>query len=251
MVDYDAELRRYHEVLAAVWGVRPGDRVLDIGCGTGQTTRHAARLAAGGSVLGVDVSEPALELARRQAEDDGLRTVAFERADAQAHPFAGDRFDIAISRFGTMFFADPPAAFANIERALVPAGRLTMLVWQAKKDNEWAVAIERVFPTIGDGGGPNAFSLGEPDDTTALLHTTGFVDVTVAEVRQPVYYGSDVDTALAWVRGFSTTANALRQLDPPAAEHALDLLRKTMADHLGADGVWFDSAAWLVTARRS
>jgi hypothetical protein len=83
------------------------------------------------------------------------------------------------------------------------------------------------------------------------LHTTGFVDVTVAEVRQPVYYGPDVDTALAWVRGFSTTANALRQLDPPAAEHALDLLRKTMADHLGADGVWFDSAAWLVTARRS
>ena len=126
-------------------GVRPGDHVIDIGCGTGQTTRQAARLAVAGSTLGIDLSAPAVAQARRLAREDGLRNIAFECADAQVHRFPDHRFDLAISRFGTMFFGDPVAAFTNIGRALHPAGRLVMMVWQAREHNEWQVAIDRIL----------------------------------------------------------------------------------------------------------
>lgn len=254
-LDFDAELRRYNKILLAACAVGPGDHVLDIGCGAGQTTRQAARLAVGGSALGVELSAPAVARARRLARDEGLRNITFECADAQRHPFPERGFNLAISRFGTMFFGDPAAAFANIGRALRPAGRLVMIVWQAMEHNEWAMAIDRALATherraTVDHGAPNAFSLADPTATTALLHSARFVDVTCTDVREPVYYGPDQATALAWVRGFSTTTRALRKLEPPAAEQALGRLRDTMTAHLGADGVWFDSSAWIVTAHR-
>lgn len=247
-VDYDSELRLYNEIFRPACGVRPSDHVIDIGCGTGQTTRQAARLATAGSALGVDLSVPAVDHARRLAEEKGLRNIAFECVDAQTHPFPEHRFDLAISRFGTMFFGDPVAAFTNIGRALRPTGRLVMLVWQAKQDNEWAVAIDEVF--AAHDRTPDAFSLADSRTVTALLHTAGFIDVTCTDVRRPVYYGPTTDAALAWIRGFATTKLALQRLDPPAAERALGRMRETLAEHLGADGVWFDSGAWIVTARR-
>ena len=254
-LDFDAELRLHNEILRAACAVGPSDHVLDIGCGAGQTTRQAARLAVAGSALGVELSAPAVTRARRLAQDEGLRNITFECADAQRHPFPDRGFDLAISRFGTMFFGDPAAAFANIGRALRPAGRLVMIVWQAIEHNEWAVAIDRALATHDrsatiDHGTPNAFSLADPTATTTLLHAAGFTDVTCTDVRQPVYYGPDQATALAWVRSFSTTTQALRKLEPPAAERALDRLRDTMTAHLGSDGVWFDSSAWIVTAHR-
>ncbi len=111
--DYDAELRLYHEVLRRACDVRRDDHVVDIGCGTGQTTRDAARAAQAGSALGVDTSAPAIGRARRLAGAEGLRNVGFAHADAQAYRFARARFTVAISRFGTMFFADPVAAFGT------------------------------------------------------------------------------------------------------------------------------------------
>src|SRR5882757_2442790 len=216
-VDYDAELRLYNDIFRLACGVGPRDHVIDIGCGTGQTTRQAARIAAAGGTLGVDLSAPAVAQARRLAREDGLRNIVFECADAQVHRFPDHRFDLAISRFGTMFFGDPIAAFANIGRALRPDGRLVMMVWQAKEHNEWQVAIDQVL-TAHDGtaavapGAPDAFSLADPTTTTALLHAAGFVDVAFTDVRQPVYYGPDTDTALAWVRGFTSTKLALKRL---------------------------------------
>lgn len=245
-MDYDAELRRYDEVLLPAWEIGTRDRVVDVGCGGGWTTREAARLAVGGSVLGVDVSAAAVARAREAARHEGVRNLAFECGDAQVHPFRAGGFDLAISRFGTMFFADPVAAFGNIGRALRPDGRLVMLVWQAKEQNEWAVAIERILGADGDSA--DAFSLGDPTTTTAILDAAGFADVAFAGVRRPVHYGPDVDTALAWVRGFASTNNTLERLDPAAAEHALSRLRGLMAEHLRADGVWFDSRAWIVRA---
>jgi SAM-dependent methyltransferase len=247
-MDYDAELGLLGEILVPAWGVGPGDRVLDVGCGTGQTTREAGRLAVAGSAVGIDLSAAAVAQARRRAEDEGLRNVAFERADAQVHRFPDRRFDLAISRFGTMFFGDPVAAFANIGRALRPGGRLVMLVWQAREHNEWAVAVDRILGTGGDSGSPDPFSLGDPTTATAILDLAGFADVAFTEVHRPVYYGPDVDTALGWVRGFASTKAALQRLDPSAAGEALDRLRGLMAEHLGGDGVWFASAAWIVTA---
>jgi ubiquinone/menaquinone biosynthesis C-methylase UbiE len=142
-VDYDAELRLHDQVLRPACGVRRHDQVLDVGCGTGQTTRQAARTATAGSALGVDLSAQMIDRARELAQAEGLRNVTFQRADAQVHRFPPEQFDLAISRFGTMFFDDPAAAFANIGRALRPAGRLVMMVWQGHEQNEWAVAIRR------------------------------------------------------------------------------------------------------------
>jgi ubiquinone/menaquinone biosynthesis C-methylase UbiE len=253
-LDYDAELRLYQPVLRLACGIRPRDHVVDIGCGTGQTTRQAARLALAGDTLGVDLSASAIAQARRLAREEGLRNVAFECADAQVHRFPDRRFDLAISRFGTMFFGDPVAAFTTIGRALRPAGRLVMMVWQAKEHNAWAVAIDRSLAYDGtaaaDREAPDPFSLADRTTTTAILQAAGFADVTFTDVRQPVYYGPDVDTALAWAGGFTSTQQALQRLDGPAAEQAWSRLRATMAQHRSADGVWFDSSAWIVTARR-
>jgi len=252
---YDAELRRHDEVLRRACGIRVRDHVLDIGCGAGQTTRQAARTARSGSALGVDVSGPAIERARELARVENLRNVTFERADAQVYRFPQERFDVALSRFGTMFFGDPAAAFANFGRALRPAGRLVMMVWQAPERNEWDVVIRRSLGPAGEppalpSGGAGAFSLADPPAVTGLLEAAGFAYVAFTEVHEPVYYGPDVAAALDWVRGFTCTSEALNRLDSAAAGRAVGRLSEALAGHAGDDGVWFDSRAWIVTARR-
>jgi ubiquinone/menaquinone biosynthesis C-methylase UbiE len=252
---YDAELRRHNEVLRQAVGVQLHDHVLDIGCGTGQTTRQAARTAQAGSALGVDISAPAIERARELARAEGPGNVSFEHANAQVHRFPHGRFDLAISRFGTMFFDDPGAAFANIGRALRPAGRLVMMVWQAHERNEWDVAIHQSLgpaegPAAIPSGEPDPFSLADPPAVKQILEAAGFADVAFTDVREPVYYGPDVATALAWVRGFTCTNNVLKRLDPAGAARAAGRLREALAAHLSDDGVWFNSRAWIVTARR-
>ncbi|MBB2941100.1 SAM-dependent methyltransferase [Actinoplanes lutulentus] len=241
-VDYDAELRLHHEVFRRAWGIRAGDHILDIGCGAGRTTRDAARESGDGSAAGVDISGAAVDRARALTAEE--RNVTFEQADAQTHPFPPDHFDLVISRFGTMFFADPVAAFTNIARALRPSGRLVMMVWQDGELNEWRVAIRRALAGSARSGGPNAFSLADPTTVTKILDTAGFTGITFADVHEPVYYGPDVDAALAWVRGFACTGEALN--DPAVTGRLRDML----ATHLRDDGVWLDSRAWVITARR-
>jgi len=252
---YDAELRRHNQVLRRAFGVQLHDRVLDIGCGAGQTTRQAARTARAGSALGVDVSAPAIERARELARAEGVRNVTFEHADAQVHRFPEERFDLAISRFGTMFFDDPGAAFANIGRALRPAGRLVMMVWQAHERNEWDVAIRQSLAGPGGAvavasGGPDPFSLADPLAVKEILEAAGFADAAFTDVREPVYYGPDVAAALDWVQGFTCTSEVLKRLDPAAAARAVGRLWEALAAHVSDDGVWFNSRAWIVTARR-
>ena len=212
-------------------------------------------MARAGSALGVDISVPAIERARELAEAQGVRNVTFEQADAQVHRFPRARFDLAVSRFGTMFFADRVAAFTNIGRALRPAGRLVMMVWQAHDRNEWDMAIRRSL-TGPEGSaavasaGPDPFSLADPPAVTRILEAAGFADVTFTDVREPMYFGPDVATALDWIRGFACTGKALNRLDPAAAARALGRLRTMLAAHSGDKGVRFDSRAWIVTARR-
>ncbi len=211
---YDAELRRHNEVLRRAVGVQLHDHVLDIGCGTGQTTRQAARTARAGNALGVDVSAPAIERARELARAEGLRNVTFEHADAQVHRLPPERFDLAISRFGTMFFDDPVAAFANIGRALRPDGRLVMMVWQASERNKWDVAIRQSLggpegPVAVASEGPDPFSLADPLTVAGILVAAGFAGVSFTDVHEPVYYGPDVAAALDWVRGFTCTSEVL------------------------------------------
>ena len=212
-------------------------------------------MAQAGSALGVDISVPAIERARELAEAQGVRNVTFEQADAQVHRFPRERFDLVISRFGTMFFAEPVAAFTNIGWALRPAGRLVMMVWQSHDRNEWDVAISRALTgpegsAAVDSTGPDPFSLADPVAVTRILEAAGFADVTFTDVREPMYFGPDVATALDWIRGFACTRETLNRLDPAAAARALGRLRTMLAAHSGDKGVRFDSRAWIVTARR-
>jgi SAM-dependent methyltransferase len=217
---FDEELRPHNERLRAAAAVQPGERVLDIGCGAGQTTLEAARVA--GSVLGVDVSGRMLERARARAA--GVENVEFVFGDAQSHPFERASFDVAISRCGLMFFADPVAAFGNLAGALRPGGRLAGLIWQRYEDNEWATAL-RVTR--------DPFSLGDPEATRELLERAGFRDVRLEPVDDPVFYGHDVDAALDWAGRFASVER--------------DELREILAAHATEDGVFFDSRAWILT----
>jgi SAM-dependent methyltransferase len=255
LVDYDAELQMHNEVLRRAYRIWPSDHVLDIGCGAGQTTRDAARLARDGSAVGVDVSAPMITRARELTEAAGLHNACFEQADAETHHFPSESFDIAISRFGTMFFADPVAAFTNIGLALRPKGRLVMMVWREHERNEWSVLIERALAVGTDvpdapSAEPTTFSLADPTTTGRILDTAGFVETSFTDVHEPVYYGPDVAAALEWIRGFASVNDVLKRLDHVSTEPVLDRLRQTVAEHLSGQGVWFDSRAWIVTTSR-
>ncbi|WP_280151818.1 class I SAM-dependent methyltransferase [Piscinibacter sp. XHJ-5] len=252
---YDAELFRHNERLRAATGIGPTDQVLDIGCGFGQSTRDAARAAPSGSALGVDVCETMLERARRRTAQEQLSNVSYELGDAQVHRFRPAHFDVVISRFGTMFFGDPVAAFTNIARATRPGARLVMMVWQCADRNEWASAIHR---SVAGGAAPadppdepGPFSLGDPSRVRCILGAAGFTGIGLAEIHEPVYYGPDIASAYELVRDFKMTKDLLAGQETAGAERALDRLRDTLAAHCTSDGVFFDSRAWIVTARRS
>ncbi|WP_280875542.1 class I SAM-dependent methyltransferase [Streptomyces pseudovenezuelae] len=251
LFDYDAELHLHNELFRAAARVGSRDRVLDIGCGTGQTTREAAHAAVDGSVVGIDLSAPMLERARRLSADQKLANVTYQQADAQDHRFPPPRFDLCISRFGTMFFADPVAAFTNIGRALRPAARLVLLVWQERDRNEWATAIRRSLTAVPAAPrGPDPFSLADPSVTEGILAAAGFEEVSFTDVREPVYYGPDSATAFDAVLGLWEFKDLLAHLDAATAEHARTRLRTTLDAHHTDGGVYFDSRAWIVTARR-
>lgn len=255
-MDYDAELQLHQVVLRRHLQIGRTDRVLDIGCGSGGTTREAARLAAMGGATGVDVSARMIERARRQTAIAGLRNARYEHGDAQVHPFSADHFDLAISRFGTMFFANPATAFLNIRRALRAGGRLVMMVWQSADLNDWWLSILRAL-AVGEPqpplplGATDAFSLGDPGVVEPILTAAGFTGITFIPVEEPVYYGRDVAAALQWVRGFSITESLLARLEPDARKLALDRLHEEFAVHARAGGVWFESRSWIVAARGS
>ncbi|MFI0369754.1 class I SAM-dependent methyltransferase [Actinomadura sp. 1N219] len=251
LFDYDAELRRHNELFRAAARVGSGDRVLDIGCGTGQSTREAARAAVEGSAVGVDTSARMLERARRLSGDQGLSNVTYELADAQVHPFPPAGFDLCISRFGTMFFDDPVAAFANIGRALRPAARLALLVWQSRDRNEWASVIRRpgTAPAAPAAGGPDPFSLADPAVAGGVLAAAGFADVAFTDVHEPVYYGPGSAAAFDNVLRLWDD-DVLAGLDAATVEHARARLRAALAAHDTGSGVCFDSRAWIITARR-
>ncbi len=252
---FDAGVRAYHARLLDAAAITATDRVLDIGCGAGQTTRDAARRAPRGGALGVDLSGPMLAVARGRARAEGVGNVTFERADAQVHPFEPGGFDVALSRNGCMFFGDPPAAFRNIARAVRGGGRLALAVWQPVARNEWftslatALAAGRSLPSPPPDA-PGPFALGDPDRAGALLTAAGFTDPRFEDVRAPMYFGANPASAHAFVA--EMLDRLVKDLDDDARRGALDALRETLQAHATADdGVLLGSAMWLVTAGRA
>jgi SAM-dependent methyltransferase len=253
---FDDSLERYRHRFLDAASITPTDRVLDIGCGNGQTTRDAALLATAGSALGVDLSSRMVEIARRRASEQGIDNASFLQADAQAHSFDAGAFDVAISRTGAMFFGDPVAAFTNIARALHHDGRLVLLVWQSPLRNLWfrdffaAVAAGRDLP-IPSPDAPGPFSFADPERVRPILTASGFIDVTFDGAEELMYFGHTADDAFTFVHGLGFARFMLQGLDDDARARALDALRATIDDHATDEGVLYPSAVWIITARRA
>jgi SAM-dependent methyltransferase len=251
----NAALVVHTEHLFAAADVDRADRVLDVGCGTGDTTRRSAREAADGHALGVDLSSAMLERAREHAAADGVGNVTFEHGDAQVHPFETASFDLVLSRFGVMFFADPTAAFTNLARATKPGGRLAAVVWQPVEQNEWVsaprVALacgKDVAPVVDDV--PGAFGLADPDRLRGILKDAGWSSVHLDGVGVPYNFGADPESATAGACEVGVIRGVLDALDDDEKPRALDALHTLMADHATPDGVLLDSEIWVVTAVR-
>lgn len=251
---FDRSAASYHARLLPAAAITPEERVLDIGCGTGQAARDAARAAPQGAAVGIDLSSRMLEVARRLAADEGVANVSFVQADAQVHPFPQRAFTLALSRFGSMFFSDLVGAFANIGRALVPGGRLALVTWQPPPRNEWlreiagALAAGREVPAPRPDA-PGPFALSDPDRVRAVLTAAGFTDVELEGVTAGMCFGDDAHDAQRFVLGLMGWM--VEPLDPEARARAVGDLLATMAAHETADGVVLGSAAWVITATRA
>lgn len=253
---HDRQLVGFGDDILAAAAITPTDRVLDIGCGTGGFTRAAARLAARGEALGVDIGRPLVEAARAQAAAEGPANVRFEQADAQVHPFAPASVDVVLSRFGIMFFDDPAAAFANVRRAVVDGGRLAFVCWRALEHNPWtaisrATLSEHLGPAdLGPPDAPGPFSLADPGRIRSVLAAGGFTSVIVDEVVHPMWLGSDADEAVGYVTTQSFARTLFEGKPPELIDRAVAALRTTLAGvPAGPGGLELPGAAWLVTAR--
>jgi SAM-dependent methyltransferase len=250
---FDDAIREHHSRLMDAAAVGSRDVVLDVGCGNGQTTCDAAQAARSGSALGVDLSSKMIENARALAVQRGLTNASFLRADAQAHNFDAEVFDAAISRTGTMFFADQIAAFTNIAKSLRPGGRIVMLSWSGPEGNEWlasfvqAMTLGRPAP-LPPVGVPGPFAHADRERTTGLLTTAGFGEVSFELSDAPMYFGRTADEGFDVLRRqLGWLANGLADAERPQAfENLLESLRA----HETPRGVAYSSSAWLITARR-
>jgi SAM-dependent methyltransferase len=243
---YDAVLSPLTPHLMAAADLSGTDRVLDVGCGCGSTTRLAARQAA--DVLGVDLSEAMLATARRRATEAGLDNVRFERADAERTAF--EPVDLVMSRLGVMFFDDPVAAFANLRRT---GRRLAFLSWQRAELNEGRTLLrEALLPHVAipeprtTGG---ALSLAEPAQIREILETAGYTGIELTDLREPLPFGRDAEQAVENQVDDPTVGEWLAAAEPDAARRARDALREAYAARQTPDGILLGSAAWLVTAR--
>jgi SAM-dependent methyltransferase len=250
---FERALGAYRQPFFDAAAIARTDRVLDVGCGTGLTTRDAARTALDGSALGVDLSSAMLEVARRKAAREGLSNVRFEHADAQVHGFAPESFDIAIGQTSVMFFGDRVAGLTNIKRALRPRGRLVLLTWQPFDANEWirefsvALAAGRDLP-MPPSDAPGPFTLSDPDIVRSVLTAAGYHDIVLESLTAPMWFGHDADDAYGLLAGLMGWM--LDGLGDTDRARALEDLRATIAAHEGPDGVLYESATWLIQATR-
>jgi SAM-dependent methyltransferase len=238
----------------------PGDRVIDIGCGFGDTTQRLAELVgAEGSALGVDVSAPFIEAARGEAEEAGAANVEFRVEDVQAGDLGGP-FDYAFSRMGVMFFANPVAALRNVREALRPGGTFTAVVWRRKLDNEWIHRAEQVVdkylehpeetdePTCG----PGPFSMANADTVTEQLKIAGFEEIQLRRCDLPIKLGNDLDGAVEFNMALGPAAEVLRlwedRVDEIKPKIGADI-RAAITDFDGPEGVWGPASTWIVGAR--
>jgi SAM-dependent methyltransferase len=238
---------------------RPGERVLDIGCGFGDTTQRIAGLVgASGEAVGVDAAARFIEAARADAAEAGVANARFLVTDVQTDPFE-DRFDMAFSRFGTMFFTNPVAALRNVREALRPGGRLVMVVWRRREDNDWLYRAQTIVEGIvtrpdeydDPTCGPGPFSMAGADTTSDILLHAGFGEIALHRCDIPILIGHDLEEAVEFVKALGPAGETLRLLGDRAKHlhgQVDDALREGLSEFAGDDGVGAPASTWIVTA---
>jgi ubiquinone/menaquinone biosynthesis C-methylase UbiE len=239
---------------------REGQRVLDVGCGFGDTTQQIAALVGpSGEAVGVDAAENFIETATAEAAEAKVENARFLVADVQTDPLGGP-YDMAFSRMGTMFFISPVAALRNVRQSLVPGGRLCMVVWRRREDNLWMYRAQQIVEAIVQKPeehdeptcGPGPFSMAGADTTSDILVHAGFEDISLRRCDLEIMGGTNLDEALDLVMSLGPAGEILR-LQGDRAAHLLPqidaALREGLAEYVREDGsVWAPASTWIVTA---
>ena len=253
---YTTMLAAFGDLVTEAAGFAPGEAVLDVGCGNGDLSRLAGRaVGPTGRVQGVDLSPQMLAVARRRAEDEGLAQIRLTRADAASFVPDPADFDVLVSRFGVMFFTDPPAAFHHLRSLLRPGGRMAFVCWQGLLANEWmmvpgaALAEVLPLPAGGGGSGPGPFALADGDRLGMLLGVAGFRGVSVHSVEAPLWLGDDAADAVAFLRTTGLGRAMFADADPETAAEAVRRVEGALDAYATDSGVILGGAAWLATAR--
>ena len=240
----------------------PGARVLDVGCGFGDTTKLiAAQVTRSGEAVGVDCSQNFIDLATREAAEDSVKNASFFVADAQCDDLGGP-YDHAFSRFGTMFFNLPGLALRNIRRALIPGGELTMIVWRRREDNAWVHEAERrvreIVPVVAHEDtdevhcGPGPFSMAGPDMVSDMLRSAGYEHIAFARYDTDICIGRNLDEAVEFALALGPAGEIIRlagETGELLRGEVIAALRETLSDYQRSDGIWTGSSTWFVTAR--
>ena len=239
--------------------VKAGDKVLDAGCGFGDTAIQLARLVGpSGSVLAVDCCDAFMEFGRREAKAASLANVTFLDADVQTYPFE-PIYDFCFSRFGTQFFENPVAGLRNMRTGLKSGGIMTMIVWRSLADNPWLglpkEVILRYLPPPGETGrscGPGPFSMADPGVVTQQFDIAGYRDVEFERIDAKVLVGRDLDEAVAFQLELGPAGEIYREAGADAdrrREEIIAAFKEAMAPFQTPKGVMLDSSSWKVTAR--
>jgi SAM-dependent methyltransferase len=253
----DPQIRPHGARGLALLDARAGERVLDVGCGCGETSLELARrVGPSGRVLGADISGPMLDRARERATAAGLANLSFVQADAQTHGFEPASFDALFSRFGVMFFEDPPAAFTNLAKALRSGGRVAFVCWQPIAANPWLgvpmAALAPLLPPLPPlpEGAPGPFAFGDPARVEKILASAGFVEISLRGEHVPMGFPT-VEEGARFLVEMGPVGAALRQTgDAGLKERALSTLREVLRPHAPDGSPRLGSAIWLASARK-
>ena len=243
-------LKGINDALMAFADLRPGLAVLDIGCGAGTTTEEIAAKVAPGKAVGLDISKPLIEAAK--ARSNGA--IEFIEADASDYPFQPE-FDLAFSRLGLMFFADPIASFANIRRALKPGGRLAFICWcpQSEVCYLWQpyLAARDLLPALDPtpDNEPGPFGLADAARTQVILTEAGWRDIRIERATPPSLLGTTPEEAAEQVMNMGPLARLLRQADDATKAKVRARITPTFAQFRTAEGIAPPAACWLVEAK--
>jgi SAM-dependent methyltransferase len=248
----DTMLAPISDAILTTANAKPGERVLDVGCGCGDTSIKLAKH--GAHVTGIDVSAPMLALAKRRAQETNA-AVTFTEADAAAQKFDTHGFDLLFSRFGVMFFANPDEAFANMRKALKPGGRTAFVCWRDWRENEWVrVPIMAVRPHVPPQPqlgpeDPGPFAFADPARVRRILANGGFDVITLKPFDTKVEIGATLDDAVGYLQEFGPISRALTDASPAQKEQAAKALREALAPFAKTSPITLGAAVWLVTAK--